>query len=258
VVITKNEEKRIGDCLKRLNWCDEVVLVDSRSGDRTLDIARSMGARVFVKDWEGFGAQKNFGMDQASGDWILFVEADEWITDELRDEILSSIGSEAPDGFKIPRLNIFLGKPVWHSDMYPDYQLRLIRKGSGRYTEENPPHESIRISGKIGHLRRHMIHRSYEKLSDFAEKMDKYTDVSARDLVERGKHTGPVHMITRTAGRWIKVWLLKRGFLDGDEGCILAGLYAFYVFCKYAKVWELRQKGGAPSCEVDEEGVPSP
>jgi len=239
VVITKDEEGRIRACLERLAWCDEVLVVDSLSQDGTVEIAKSMGAKVLIREWDGFAGQKNFGMEHTIGDWILFVEADEWITLDLQNEILAVLKTPDRVGYQIPRLNYFLGEPVWHSDLYPDYQLRLIQKGKGRYTEDTPPHESIRVTGKVGYLIHHMIHNSYSDLSSFVEKMDRYTDVAAKDMASKGKRFYPTVILFRSLARWIKIWVFERGFLDGYRGLILAWLYAFYVFCKYAKLWEL-------------------
>lgn len=237
VVIALNEEARIGACLERLAWCDELILVDSFSRDQTAAIAEAHQAKVYRRAWDGFAGQKNFGIAQAGRDWILVVEADEEVPSALRDEIRAVLPQTSCNGFLIPRLNVFLGEPVRHSDLYPDYQLRLFRRGMGCYETAHPPHESVRVTGSIGRLREPLIHSSYESVEDFVDRMNVYTTTAARDQILSGKTVGGADLLLRPLARWLKVFVLKKGFLDGHRGLLLAGLYSAYVFVKYAKVW---------------------
>jgi glycosyltransferase involved in cell wall biosynthesis len=188
IIITLNEEGNLADCLASLaNIASEVVIVDSGSNDRTVAIAHAAGARVIqTTSWPGFGPQKNIALDAASCEWILSLDADERLTEELRTQIRSAIHDGKFDGYEIPRLSYFCGKPVHHCGWYPDYILRLVRRGSARFSD-NLVHESLIPSGAVARLSSPMHHYSYREMADVERKIKSYSDAGARQLFLRGK-----------------------------------------------------------------------
>jgi glycosyltransferase involved in cell wall biosynthesis len=238
VIITRNEEKRLGPCLASVTWADEIVVVDAESTDRTVEVAQRFTDRIVVRPWPGFAAQKNFAAGQARGDWILSVDADEEVGPELRAEILGVLaGRPAVDGYALPRRNIFWGRWIRHGGLYPDWQVRLFRRGRGRFVER-AVHESVEVAGEVGRLRSPLIHRSYDNVAQFLERANRYSSLAADDLARRGGGGGPVPLLLRPLGRFMTMYVLRGGFLDGTPGFLLAGLYAYYVFIRSAKVWE--------------------
>ena len=238
VVITRNEEARLPTCLASLAWADEVVVVDAESTDRTVEIARGVTDRVVVRPWPGFAAQKNFAADQAQGDWVLSVDADEEVSAELQQEIRGVLTAQCPvGGYALPRRNIFWGRWIRHGGLYPDWQIRLFRRGRGRFVER-AVHESIEVTGEVRRLSGPLIHRSYENVAEFLERANRYSSLAAEDLGRGGARIGPVALVLRPLGRFLTMYLLRRGFLDGTPGLLLAGLYAYYVFIRSANVWE--------------------
>jgi glycosyltransferase involved in cell wall biosynthesis len=237
-IIVWNEEERLRACLESVAWADEIVVVDAESTDKTVPLAREFTDKVYVRPWPGFPIQKNFALDQATGDWILSVDADERVTPELREKIGAIVKDDGPaDGYSIPRRNIFWGAWVRHGGLYPDYQLRLFRRGSGRFVED-AVHESARVVGRVETLAEPLLHHSYRDLEDFVRRSNRYSTLSARDWVRRGRPVRVRHLVTRPLGRFFSMYVVQRGFLDGWRGFVLAVLYAEYVFLRMAKVWE--------------------
>jgi glycosyltransferase involved in cell wall biosynthesis len=237
-IIAWNEEERLRACLESVSWADEIVVVDAESTDKTVPLAREFTDKVSVRPWPGFAVQKNFALDQATGDWILSVDADERVTPELREKIGAIVKDDGPaDGYSIPRRNIFWGAWVRHGGLYPDYQLRLFRRGAGRFIED-AVHESARVVGRVETLAEPLLHHSYRDLEDFVRRSNRYSTLSARDWVRRGRPVRVRHLVTRPLGRFFSMYVVRRGFLDGWRGFVLAVLYAEYVFLRMAKVWE--------------------
>ena len=238
MVITRNEEGRLPACLASLTWTDEVVVVDAESTDRTVEIAREFTDRIVIRPWPGFAAQKNFAAAQARGDWVLSVDADEEVGAELREEIRSVLaGPPEASGYAVPRRNIFWGRWMRHGGMYPDWQVRLFKRGCGHFVER-AVHESVEVTGEVRRLRSPLIHRSYEDIGQFLERANRYSTLAAGDLARAGARVGPAAMLLRPLGRFLNMYVLRGGFLDGTPGFLLAGLYAYYVFIRSAKVWE--------------------
>ncbi len=238
VVVTLNEEERLRACLESAAWADELVVVDAESADKTAQVAREFTERVFVRPWPGFAAQKNFALEQATGDWILSVDADEEVSRELRDEILRVVASaEASAGYRIPRRNIMWGRWMRHGGLYPDWQLRLFRRGQGRFVDL-AVHESVEVAGPLGRLGAPLVHRSYRDLADFLARADRYSTLAAEEWVRRGHRPRAGELVLRPAGRFLSMYIARAGFLDGWRGFLLAVLYAYYVFIRSAKVWE--------------------
>ena len=240
-VIAWNEEERLRGCLESAAWADEIVVVDAESVDKTVQIAREFTDKVSVRAWPGFANQKNFAIEQATGEWILSLDADERVTPELRERVRAIVKDDGPaDGYSIPRRNIFWGQWVRHGGLYPDYQLRLFRRRAGRFVE-NAVHESVTVSGRVEALAEPLLHHSYKDLEDFVRRSNRYSTLSAQDWIRRGKAAGLPSLVTRPLGRFISMYIVRRGFLDGWRGFVLAVLYAEYVFLRMAKIWEAQR-----------------
>jgi (heptosyl)LPS beta-1,4-glucosyltransferase len=240
-IIAWNEEERLRACLDSVSWADEIVVVDAESSDKTVQLAREFTDRVWVRPWPGFAVQKNFALEQATGDWILSLDADERVTTELAERIKAIVAGDGPaDGYLIPRRNLFWGAWVRHGGLYPDYQLRLFRRGAGRFVED-AVHESVRVEGRVEPLREPLLHESYRDLEDFVRRSNRYSTLAAADWLRRGRKVGVPGLIMKPFGRFFSMYVLKRGFLDGWRGLVLAVLYAEYVFLRMAKAWEARR-----------------
>lgn len=237
VVVTKDEEECLRRCLESAAWADELVVVDGESHDKTLEIAREFTDRVYSRTWPGFAAQKNFALAQATGDWILSLDADEEVSAELREEIAGVLVQGDRAGYRVPRRNVFWGRWIRHGGLYPDWQLRLFRRGRGRFVER-AVHESIVVDGEVGRLRGPLVHRSYENVSEFVIRSDRYSSLAAEEWVRSGRRARLADLVLAPAGRFLSMYVVRRGFLDGWRGFLLAVLYAYYVFIRSAKVWE--------------------
>ena len=239
VVVTLNEEERIRQCLESVVWADETIVVDAESQDKTALIARELADRVFVRPWPGFAAQKNFAIAQATGEWILSLDADETVSVPLRAEIEAVVrGAGDAAGYTVPRRNVFWGRWVRHGGLYPDRQLRLFRRGRGAFVER-PVHESVTVDGPVGRLTGHLEHRSYRDVADFLARADRYASLGADDWLAAGRPVRPLlDLVARPIGRFLGMYVARAGFLDGWRGFLLATLYAYYVFMRSTKVWE--------------------
>ena len=239
VVITLDEEDHLRRCLESAAWADEIVVVDAESHDKTVQIAREFTDRVISRPWAGFAAQKNFALEQATGDWVLSLDADEEASPELRAEIAAAIADpQACDGYAVRRRNLFLGQWIRHGGLYPDWQVRLFRRGRGRFVER-AVHESVMVDGMLGRLRGHLMHRSYESVTDFFDRANRYSSLAAEEWIRAGRRVRARELVLRPLGRFASMYVLQRGFLDGRRGLLLAALYAYYVFMRSAKVWEV-------------------
>lgn len=242
-VIALDEEARLRPCLESVAWADEIVVVDAGSRDGTPAVARQFTDRVLVRPWQGYGRQKNLALDQCRGDWILSLDADERVPPPLREEIGGVLAAAPPQaGFFIARRNLFQGRWVRHGGLYPDYQLRLFRRGRGRFTEVGV-HEAVRVDGPTGRLRHPLVHEGYRGVADFAARAQRYAELAARDRAAAGRGGRAWDLLLRPAWRFASMYLLRLGFLDGWRGLVLAVLYAHYVFLREARVRELRAAG---------------
>jgi glycosyltransferase involved in cell wall biosynthesis len=239
VVVTLNEEERIRECLQSAAWADELIVVDAESRDKTAAIARELTDHVFVRPWPGFAAQKNFGLARAHGDWILSLDADETVSPALREEIAAVLaGGGEHAGYTVPRRNIFWDRWIRHGGLYPDRQARLFRRGRGHFVERSV-HESVRIDGPVGRLEGHLDHRSYRDVADFLERADRYSTLAAEEWLAAGRPSRPLRdLVGRPLARFLGMYVVRAGFLDGWRGFLLAVLYGYYVLMRSAKVWE--------------------
>ena len=241
-VITLDEEAHLRRCLESVAWADEIVVVDAESHDKTVQVAREFTDRVIVRPWPGFAAQKNFAVEQCAGEWILSLDADEEASPELREEIAAiQADPRACDGYAVRRRNVFLGRFIRHGGLYPDWQVRLFRRGRGRFAER-AVHESVTVTGPVGRLSGHLVHRSYEGVGDFIERANRYSALAAEQMVRDGRRVRAGELVLRPLGRFLSMYVLQGGLLDGRRGLLLAILYAYYVFMRSAKVWEATRR----------------
>jgi len=246
-IITHNEELNIRRTLESVKWADEIVIVDSGSTDKTVTICGEYTKHVVHQDWLGYSSQKNHAIDKTSGDWVLCLDADEPIEPALVDEIKAIISSpDALDGYRIPRKTFFLGKQIHYGGWYPDYNLRLFRKGKGRF-EERAVHESIKMQSPAGWTKNAILHYAYPDLASYMASIDKYSSLAADVMAEKGINrfkTGWINLFFRPMATFVFRFFFRRGFLDGKHGLALNLFHSYYVFAKYAKVWERREKNG--------------
>ncbi len=247
-LITLNEEANLARTLESVqplvrDGQGEIIVVDSGSTDRTLEIARAHGARVFSEPWKGFAAQKNSAMEKAAGDWVLQLDADEALEKELADEIDRELGNSGNRiGFWIPRKNFFLGRWIKHGGFYPDPKLRLVRRGAGKF-EEYGAHPTIKLNGPTSRLKHALIHDAYPTLRGYIDHMNSYSSFGAEVAIAKG-HRGfnLLNIVVRPKLTFIYNYIFRLGFLDGREGFLLHLYHAAYVSWKYAKAWELGRK----------------
>ncbi len=238
-IVSLNEEKNIAACLESVRFCREIIVVDSYSTDATVQIARRYTDRVFQHEWEGFRSQKNFAAGKASYEWILSIDSDEYLSPELIDMIKSQFADGAPekwDGFKFPRRSFFLGKGFSHSGWYPDLKLRLFRKPKG-YFGGKEPHDKVVLNGRVKKLKGEMYHYSYKTISEQLASIDRYSAIFA----ERSRPWRAIDffkLIFKAPYKFFEVYVLKRGFLDGLPGLIVAVSATYYIYLRYAKLYE--------------------
>lgn len=246
-LITLNEEANLPRTLESLkplvrDGQGEIIVVDSGSSDRTLEIAQSHGAKVFVEPWKGFAAQKNSAMEKASGDWVLQLDADEALEPELVEEIDSATEQTGVSGFWIPRKNFFLGRWIKHGGFYPDRKLRLIRRGAGKF-EEYGAHPTIKVDGPTGILKHALIHNAHPTLRGYIDHMNSYSSSGAEIATAKGhRRFNLINIVLRPKFTFLYNYIFRLGFLDGREGFVLHLYHAVYVSWKYAKAWELSRK----------------
>ncbi|NWF55788.1 MAG: glycosyltransferase family 2 protein [Syntrophaceae bacterium] len=240
-IITHNEERNIRDCLESVNWADEIVVVDNGSTDGTVAICREYGARVFPEDWKGYSAQKNSAIDKTGNEWVLSLDADERVGPELRQEMEDALQGNPPvDGYWIARKNYFLGRWIRYCGWYPDLNLRLFRRGRGRFSER-AVHEKVEVQGKTSTLKHPLVHETYRSLSDFFIRSDRYSTLAAGEMQRQGRKYRWWNLCFRPPLTFLQMYLLRAGFMEGYRGFLLAVLYSHYTFAKYAKLKELGQ-----------------
>jgi glycosyltransferase involved in cell wall biosynthesis len=235
-IVTFNEERNIARAIESLRCADEVVVVDSGSNDKTREIAARLGARVIEEPWRGYAAQKNFAAGCASFDWILSIDADEALSEELEGEI-ATLKQEVPAfaAYSMPRLAQYLGRWILHGGWYPDPKVRLYERARAQWTGEYV-HESIQVrAGGVGRLEGKLLHFTCDSLSAHLRTLDRYTTLAARELVDRGAKIGLRRLLIDPVWTFVRTWILRRGFLDGAQGIAIAWMAALYTFLKYAK-----------------------
>jgi glycosyltransferase involved in cell wall biosynthesis len=241
-VITSNEAADLADALASVAWADEIVVVDSHSTDDTVAIARRFTDRVMTRDWPGYIAQKNFAASMAAHDWILSLDADERVTPELAKEIQARL-DEAPReaAFRIPRVTWHLGRWIRSTDWYPDFQLRLYDRRAAEWTGRYV-HEAVTVRGAVGQLRGELQHYAYRDIADHLDTIDRYTTLAARQMHESGRRAGLVDLVLHPPLAFLRNYVARGGFRDGTTGLVISRMNAYYVFLKFAKLWELQRK----------------
>lgn len=266
VIIAGNEEAQIGDAIRSVEWADEVLVVDSQSTDRTREIAEDLGAKVIVRPWPGFSAQKQFAVESASHDWIFSLDADERVSDKLRAEIESiRASSESPPysvalrasidtmrvshdeqvfGYRIPRLSFYMGRAIRHSGWYPDWQMRFFDRRRGRWSDALV-HESVQLDdgAKVRRLKGNILHYTVQNALHHHRMIgERYAPLAARQMFQRGAKTSKIRLATAGPMAFFTSYFLKRGFLDGLPGFFIAKFAAHHAFLKHACVWEMQNR----------------
>lgn len=247
IVVCYNEEDNIGSCLESLVWCDEIVVVDSFSTDRTVEICRQYTDRVILRAWAGYGDQKAFAHSQATKEWVIAVDSDERVSPELRLEIEDALARDAGQyaGYAVPRMVFFLKRWWRRGGWYPDYNVRLFCHNRATWGGAEP-HDKVIVDGKVRKLTYPLHHFSYRDIEDHVQTINRFTSISSRELAKERKRWRLGDALLRPAFRFFRDYVLQRGFLEGFAGFYVAATAAFYVFLKYAKLWELELKGKDP------------
>ncbi|MDH4207268.1 MAG: glycosyltransferase family 2 protein [Anaerolineae bacterium] len=241
VVLTKNEEANITDCLDSVQWADHVLVLDSLSQDATVKLAREHGAEVQHRAFDDYARQRNAALGMASSEWVFFVDADERATVELADEVRLAIMEEGFAGWWVPRKNYIFGRWIRHAGWYPDYQLRLLRRERARYDERRAVHELALLDGEAGYLRSPLIHYNYDTLAQFREKQSRYTDYEVRMLHESGTRARPWNLLLQPLRQFRWRYLALRGYKEGWLGFLLSALMAYYELVRYWRLWHLQR-----------------
>jgi glycosyltransferase involved in cell wall biosynthesis len=248
-VITKNEEQNIEACLRSVPFADQWVVLDSGSVDATTSLAGAAGAEVFVNsDWQGFGMQKNRALALARCDWILSLDADERVSPELGAEIEAVLASPQFDVYDFPRLSSYCGQNMLHSGWYPDRVTRLFRRGAAKFSDDLV-HESIMTGHAVGQLQSPLLHDSFRSLEEVLEKVNSYSSAGARSLHNRGKRSSLGKALTHGIWAFVRTYLLRRGFLDGRMGLVLAISNAEGTYYRYLKLWLINREASKPPSE---------
>jgi len=242
IVITKNEEAVIRRCLESVQWADEIIVVDSGSTDRTLAIAAELNAKTFTADWQGPGPQRNRAISHATREWVLALDADEWVSPQLRDEILDVIQRPGPNaGYRIPRLSSYCGRFMRHGGWWPDYISRLFRRGAARYSD-GIVHDHLLPDGPMGKLKQHLLHETYRSLEQILDKINAYSTPGALMLQQQGRRASLATAVAHGAWAFFRSYIVRAGFLDGREGFMLAVSNAEATYYKYLKLMLLAEK----------------
>lgn len=238
-IIALDEERNLGRCLQSVAWAGEIVVVDGGSRDRTVEIARRYGARVVVEPWRGFAAQKNLALSLASSPWVLSLDADEWLGPDGAEAIAEAVSVPRADAYALNRLNAFSGGFASRA-LSPDWQVRLFRKDRGRFVGEWV-HERLALDPgcRVARLPCRLYHLTCRSLADYVAKMNRYTDLSARGLLARGRRVGPAGLLFHAVAAFLKPYLLRGGFLDGTRGLLASATAGYAAALKYGKLWEL-------------------
>jgi glycosyltransferase involved in cell wall biosynthesis len=234
-IIAENEERNIARAIESLRCCDEVLVVDSGSTDRTIEIARNLGARVIESPWPGYAKQKNVAAAKAENEWILSLDADEALSEALEAEIwqLKKNGPEF-DAYTMPRMAQYLGRWILHSGWYPDRKIRLYDRSKAIWVGEFV-HESVQVDGSVGHLDSNLLHYTCDSLSEHLRTLDQYTTLAAQEIVANRRRVTFPELLFDPAWTFLRTYILQRGFMDGFEGLVIAQMAAIYSFLKYAK-----------------------
>ncbi len=242
-IITHNEEENIRAALESVKWAEEIVVVDSFSADRTVEICREYTDKVFSVEWPGFAEQKNKAVSLTTQPWVFVLDADERVTEELKNEILKTVNDpSSKDGYYLARKNHFAGRWIRHGGWWPDYTLRLFKRGKGSF-QQREVHESIKVNGVTGRLKNPLEHFTYKDTEDYLKRMEIYSTLAAKELYKEGRRSCLFDIILRPAATFFRMFFFQLGLLDGSYGLKLAYLYSCYTFNKYSKLKRMARKG---------------
>jgi glycosyltransferase involved in cell wall biosynthesis len=245
IVITRNEAARIGPALESVAWADERIVVDAESTDDTVAIARQHGARVEVRGWPGYAAQKNHAASLASHDWLLSLDADERVTPELAAEIRALMAGEADPpkrGYRMPRVTYAFDCWIRTTDWYPDRQLRLYDRRAGRWNESRRVHESVSLDGAdTGLLQGELQHYGYQGIAHHVATINRYTTLAAEDLAAQGRRAGTIDLLVQGPAAFLRNYVLRGGWRQGHVGLVIALMNSYYVLLKHIKLWEIQR-----------------
>ena len=239
-IITKNEEAHLPDCLKSLSFVDEIIVVDSGSTDRTVEIAKAFGCRVFVEAWKGYGPQKNNAIDKCTNAWVLLLDADERVAEETKEVIIKTLKEPTADAYSFRRKNYLHGRWLRHSGYWPDRQVRLVNKNKGHF--QGFIHEKWVTEGHSHDLDAHLEHYSFLNYSDMIKRLNDYSSVIAKELFNSGRRAHVLSPLYHGIGMFFKTYLIEKGFLDGMDGLVTAITKAGGSFFKYAKLLEIQRE----------------
>ena len=252
IVVALNEEDKIADCLDSLSFVNDIIVVDSGSTDRTVEICKAKGARVFHNEWKGYIEQKNFALGLADHEWTLSLDADERVSAALRREIIEEMKNPKADGYKIPRLAYYINRWIYHCGWFPDRKLRLFRRNMGRWTGENPHDRVEVITGNTAVMKGIIYHLSFEDVAAHVRTLNDFSTIGAVERLKKGKRSGVFSAAFRPFFTFTKMYILKMGFMDGIPGFIVSGLSAYHVFSKYWKVMEFLENADSKALEAAE------
>ena len=233
-IITRNEEANIERCLNSIDWVDEIVVVDSFSTDKTIEICEKYKCKIIQTEWKGFGKTKKYAVDASSNNWIFSIDADEEVTNELKNKILSILVNPEFEGYKIKRTSYYLGTQIKYCGWDRDFPLRLFNRKNGNF-DNKEVHESVIINGQKGKLNEVIHHYTYPTISSHISKMNRYTDLS---LIQQKKRYSILSAVIFGINKFFKMYLLQRGFLDGKVGFLLCLNSSYGIFLKYIKTWQ--------------------
>lgn len=243
-IITLNEERNIAAAIKSVGWADEILVIDSGSTDDTVQVAETLGAKVISQNWLGFSRQKQFAVDNAVNDWIFSLDADEVVSDNLKEELLSLKNSEQnnlSNGYKIPRLTFYMDRPIKHSGWYPDWQIRFFNRKNAEW-KNAIVHESVEVSGKIENLSGDILHYSIENAAYHHRLIgERYAPLAAEQMYKNGRRTSKIKIATVGFTTFFATYFLKLGFLDGFPGFCIARFAAHHSYLKHLLLWELQR-----------------
>lgn len=239
VIVCYNEEQNIERCLKSLNWSDEIVIVDSLSTDGTVELCKKYTTRIYQREWPGYVQQKGYAVSLAKNEWVFSLDSDEVVTEELRDELLTRLSEDKNefDGYYVRRHTFYLNRWIDHGGWYPDYKLRLFKKSEVFYGGENP-HDKYFVNGKTAKLKGEIEHYTYRDISDQLSTIDRFSEIASEGLYRKNSRFALVKMLFKPPVSFLETYIYKLGFLDGLAGFIISVLTSYYIFIKYAKLWE--------------------
>jgi glycosyltransferase involved in cell wall biosynthesis len=238
-IITKNEEKNIERCLNSLDWADEIVVVDTNSTDNTVKICREYNCKVLETEWKGFGLTKKYAVDNATYDWIFSIDADEEVTEKLKEKIVDVLRTPSPrhNAYKVKRESFYLGKKINYAGWNKDYPLRFFNRRYGNFNDKIV-HESVEVQGELGKIEAPLLHYTYPTLKSHLSKINRYGELDAKKKFDRNKKASIGKALLASLIKFIKMYIFQKGFLDGKIGFVLCLNSAFGVYIKYMFLWE--------------------